>query len=125
MEPTYKWQPPKLPQNWQAIMRDEKTRSMAFKSRDGLTVIISLGIEADSNPWIHLSVSRCKSLPTWDELVKIKELFLGAELCAVQVIPPRSEYVNHHKYCLNIFARMDDRAVPDFRVYLEGFGVTL
>lgn len=121
----YSWQPPQLPQNWRTVMRDDETRSMAFKSRDGLAVIVSLAFEIDNNPWIHLSVSRKKSLPSWNDLVKVKELFLGEELCAVQVIPPRSEYINHHEYCLNIFARMDDRAVPDFRGYLEGFGVTL
>lgn len=120
-----KWQPPVLPPNWRAVMRDDKTRSMGFKSRDGLVVLVFLGVEDDGNPWIHLSVSRRKSLPTWDELVKVKELFLGEEICAVQVIPPRSEYVNHHPYCLNIFARMDKRAVPDFRIYVEGFGLTI
>lgn len=106
-------------------MQDESTRSMGFRARNGLIVIVSYGFESDGNPWIHLSASRKRCLPTWDELVRLKELFLGKEICAVQVIPPRSEYVNHHENCLHLFARMDKRVVPDFRVYLEGFGVTI
>lgn len=72
--------------------------------------------------WWHLSVSRTTRLPTWDELVQAKECFLGVNARAMQIIPPRSEYVNIDPHVLHLFARIDGkRVLPDFR--LEGGGI--
>ncbi|WP_445246329.1 DUF7694 domain-containing protein [Microcoleus sp. OTE_8_concoct_300] len=113
---TVEWNPPtaeELPCNWlvQAIGLD----GGAYKSRDGLIVIISGSIEKDGYSWVHLSLSRKKSVPTWIDLVKVKELFLGADSVAIQILPPRSEWVNVHEFCLHLYQCLDERPVPDFR----------
>ena len=113
---TVEWSPPtaeELPCNWsvQAIGAD----GGAYKSCDGLVVIISCSIEKDGNSWVHLSLSRKKSVPTWIDLVKVKEIFLGAEALALQVLPPRSEWVNVHEFCLHLYQCLEDRPIPDFR----------
>lgn len=64
--------------------------------------------------WVHLSLSHPKRLPTWTELVDAKELFIGLERAAYQVVPPRSQYVNLHPYCLHLWSCLDEDPMPDF-----------
>ncbi|PSB52046.1 hypothetical protein C7B67_08540 [filamentous cyanobacterium Phorm 6] len=120
---TVEWNPPtaeELPCNWSVQAMRYAPASYepdggAYKSRDGLIVIISCSIEKDGNWWVHLSLSRKKSVPTWIDLVKVKEIFLGADALAIQVLPPRSEWVNVHEFCLHLYHCLDQRPIPDFR----------
>ncbi len=80
----------------------------------GLSVILSGEKEADERRWMHASVAAPTRLPTWDELRAVKEWTLGTEAKAIQVIPPRSQYVNLHPYCLHLFACIDGDGLPDF-----------
>lgn len=111
---TANWQPPTdLPQNWRILRKDED--GAAYKSRTGLVVIISCCVERDGKNWVHLSVSKRKQYPSWDEFSQVKDLFLGSESLAIQVLPPRSEWVNDHNYCLHLYQCLDERPTPDFR----------
>ncbi len=78
------------------------------------SVIISGCVELDGKRWIHFSVARKDHLPHWEELVDIKEMFLGRETKAIQVIPPRSQYVNIHPNCLHLWYCVDGDPLPDF-----------
>lgn len=60
-------------------------------------------IASDGGGWEHVSVSRQKSTPSWDEMCFIKDLFWGQEDCVVQFHPPASEYVNVHQHCLHLW----------------------
>jgi hypothetical protein len=84
------WTPPspdQIPQNWRQTRRG--IDGAHYVSRTKLSVIISCCIEADGNHWVHLSVSRRDRLPTWQELNRVKEIFLGTESLALQVLVPR------------------------------------
>ena len=111
---TIGWKPPyNLPQNWRLI--EQRFDGASYRSRTKLAVIISCCIEADDKHWVHLSISHRDRLPTWSELVSAKELFLGKEALAIQVFPPRSQWVNDHPYCLHLYQCLDETPVPDFR----------
>jgi hypothetical protein len=111
---TVSWEPPtNLPENWKVIRYSED--GAAYKNRTGLCVMISCCVESDGKNWVHLSVSKKKAEPTWYELVQVKELFLGEDSLAIQVLPPRSEWVNDHSHCLHLYECLDDRPIPDFR----------
>ena len=113
---TVDWNPPtpeQLPINWS--IKKLGSDGGFYKSRNGLAVIISCCVESDGKNWVHLSVSRKNSIPTWGELVDVKEIFLGKNAVAIQVLPPRSEWVNVHPFCLHLYQCLDDRPVPDFR----------
>ncbi|MHB8484014.1 MAG: DUF7694 domain-containing protein [Nitrospiria bacterium] len=60
-------------------------------------------------PWIHLSISYPNKLPTWDEIVSVRDIFLGNGVEAYQVIPKLVDYVNTHRYCLHLWAPVDGR----------------
>ncbi len=60
-------------------------------------------IVSDELGWEHVSVSRPNRCPTWEEMCLVKDLFWDAEDTVIQFHPPKSEYVNNHKYCLHLF----------------------
>jgi hypothetical protein len=86
---------------------------------DGVKLFAILEVEShdDGRRWAHLSVSaqNPKRIPTWKELRWAKEHFLG-DRRAIQVLPPRSEYINIRPNVLNLYACLDDNPLPDFRM---------
>jgi len=66
--------------------------------------IIFYCISSDQSGWEHVSVSldrnRC---PTWDEMCFVKSLFWDDDDCVIQFHPPKSDYVNIHKYVLHLW----------------------
>lgn len=81
----------------------------------GLYVIVSGCVEGDGRRWIHVSCSRSDRLPSWSDLRKVKDAFIGRERKAIQVLPPASEYVNFHPYVLHLWCCLDGDGLPDFR----------
>lgn len=81
-----------------------------FKPLTNLAVIAS-----DGANWDHVSVSvigkdRC---PTWEEMCFVKNLFWDEDDCIVQFHPPKSEYINNHKYCLHLWRnQLDHHKTP-------------
>lgn len=69
-------------------------------------------IASDGLRWEHVSVhmettERGKKssdrTPTWAEMCRIKNLFWDDEDTVIQYHPPKSEYINNHKYCLHLW----------------------
>lgn len=84
---------------------------------DGELLTIILEVECiDGELWAHLSMSniRAKRVPSWKELRWCKEYFLG-DRKAVQVLPPRAEYVNINPHVLHLYACLERDPLPDFR----------
>ena len=71
---------------------------IAFYNGVRLAFIFSFGMG-----WEHLSVSKHRQLPTWDELCYMKRIFWDDDECCVQYFPAASEYVNNHPNCLHIW----------------------
>ncbi len=80
----------------------------------GLAVIFSVEWH-DNKRWMHLSASRRSRLPTYDDLVWAKKLFIG-DRKAIQVFAPKAEHVNYSAYVLHLWACLDGDGLPDFRV---------
>jgi hypothetical protein len=94
---------------------DDAGGSCWQKLGDELSVIVSESIERDGRVWLHVSMSRPTRLPTWSDMRRVKDAFIGKERKAIQVFPPDSEYVNQHPYCLHLFCCLDGDVLPDFR----------
>jgi LmbE family N-acetylglucosaminyl deacetylase len=85
-----------------------------FRLRDvRLAAILEVEVHAEQL-WAHLSVSAPARVPSWAELRWAKEHFLG-DRKAISVMPPRSEYINHHPHVLHLFASLERDPLPDFR----------
>lgn len=81
-----------------------------------IRVICTAHVYGDGKRWMHVSFSRPDRIPTWADLRKVKDTFIGLERLAVQVFPRQSEYVNLHKYVLHLWSCLDGDPTPDFRV---------
>ena len=69
--------------------------------KNGITYRIQA---SDGLGWEHVSVSlSVKRCTDWEEMCMIKDLFWDEDDCVVQFHPPKSEYVNYHKYCLHLW----------------------
>jgi hypothetical protein len=102
-----------LPPNWRVVQVGVDGVSWRSDSL-GIAVIMSGATEQDGKRWLHLSLSRKSRLPSWDDVRLVKNLFLGRERLAVQVLPPESRYINIHPHVLHLWSCMDGDAVPDF-----------
>lgn len=102
-----------LPEAWQvaSVAMDGVKWRLAF---DGRTVIMSGAVELDGKRWLHVSTAHPRRLPTWAEFAEVKDVFIGRERYAVQVMPPRSEHVSIHPNCLHWFSCVDGHPLPDF-----------
>lgn len=101
-----------IPYGWRKF--DFSEDSCAWRHVDGLCVIGTVSIELDGLVWAHLSASHPKRLPSWNDMVAVKEIFLGPERKAINVIPPRKEYVNISPNVHHLFACLTGDPLPDF-----------
>jgi hypothetical protein len=97
---------------WQPLQSTEDGAS--YESSDGLCVIVSADVELDGKRWLHVSCSRKDRLPSWNDLRRVKDLFIGMSRTAVQVLPRQEKYVNVHPRVLHLFTCLDDDPLPDF-----------
>lgn len=64
----------------------------------------ALVVVADANPdagWDHVSVSRQKRTPNWQEMEHIARLFFRPDETWVQYHVPASDHINVHPNCLH------------------------
>jgi hypothetical protein len=98
-----------LPAGWRRA-----PNSNHFFSGDGLLIIASAELIAGER-WWHVSLARPNRLPSWDDIRKVKDVFVGRQNTAVSVLPSEDNYVNHHNFCLHIWRCLDREIVPDMR----------
>ena len=102
----------RMPESWQLINRS--LDGFMAASKVGLKVMLSGCREDDGKLWMHLSVSRDRIVPNWEQMVAVKNIFLGEDALAVQVFPRKANYINIHKYVLHLWCCLDSDPVPDF-----------
>lgn len=51
----------------------------------------------------HLSISRENRLPSWEEVRDARYELVPDEATMALLLPPRSEYVNVHEFCLQLY----------------------
>ena len=79
--------------------------AFAIPGKETPTAAFLRVIASDGMGWEHVSVSvfgedRC---PTWEEMEFVCRLFWNTDECVMQLHPPRSEWINQHKYCLHLW----------------------
>lgn len=103
-----------LDPRWLSVMPPMRgLRAWANRS-EHLTVICSAAPYDDGLWWIHFSMSGKRVLPSWEQLIRAKEAILGTESKAIQVLAPRSQWVNIHPNCLHLWVCLGKDPLPDF-----------
>ena len=103
-----------LPAGWE--LREEYANARIYK-RDAPAPLLVIAEVAEyaGRLWLHVSASSAERIPTWEELKGVKDLFVGRERLALQVLPPASEYVNINPRVLHLWSALEGpRPVPDF-----------
>lgn len=104
--------PTELGYRWDVFSRSKA--GMTAICKNGLVVMMSGCTEMDDKRWLHLSVSREDRIPNWDEIVYVKETFLGKDTEGIVKLAPRSQWVNLMPYCMHIWHCVDGEVTPDF-----------
>lgn len=83
---------------------------------DPLCAIVTVDLYGEAvdgaGAWLHMSCSRARRMPTWDDLVLAREELGFGERIFVQLLPPVKYWLNIHNYCLHVFHRLDAETVP-------------
>lgn len=104
------------------IVLEQNPDTIAFGTyvepcKDPLRAIVSIDLydrfDAGAGHWLHLSVSRERRLPTWGDLVRARDALGYQDRCFVQLVPPRSHWLNVHSHTLHLLHRLDAPTVPD------------
>lgn len=84
---------------WDNITEDGMSGYIFLPHWSG-TVIVSTGAG-----WEHISVApKRKSLvPSWEDMCFIKDLFFKENEAAIQIHPPKADYVNNMPNCLHLW----------------------
>lgn len=86
-----------------------------FRSKYGLAVLMGAEMFSDGSVWLHVSLSRRSRLPDWQDVREVKDVFVGDDRAAVQVLPSKAEYVNHNPHVLHMWSPVHGSQLPDFR----------
>lgn len=109
-----------LPASWRETQEswgEEAGRvyQRVYRKTTGLLVLISCALQDDGKRWLHVSVSRSDTkIPDWQTMSEVKNLFIGAERTALQVMPPKSKHVNIHPGVMHLWYCLDGDVTPDF-----------
>ena len=104
------WSPPRPhgPDGW-VFLNDAEPASL----------IVSCAPHGGDGEWIHASIARPDSMPTYEDVKLLHAAVFGARW-AYQVFAPPDEHVNIHAYALHLWGRLDGQpALPNFT---EGLG---
>ena len=75
--------------------------------RGALRVLRSIATMTDGSHWLHVSLSKPKEDPSWEQMVLVKQQFIGDDAYAIMVLPPRGNHVNLHHHCFQWWAWID------------------
>lgn len=92
----------------------------ALRERGGLRVLIDVSFKADDRAWLHVSVSRAKYPPSWDDLKRVKRDFIGDQNVAVMVFPAAEDFVNIHPNCHHLWHCVDGETICNFTGEIAG-----
>lgn len=75
--------------------------------RGHLYVLRSLATMSNGSKYCHVSVSTKNRHPTWEEMVLVRDQFIGLDTEAVLVLPPKVFHVNVHAHCFHWWSRVN------------------
>lgn len=81
--------------------------SVMQNQNDVLRVIATVEPLIGEEWWLHVSFSRSDRLPSWEDLKYVKEVLIGKDKLAVQLLPREDDYLNVHPYTLHLYRRVN------------------
>lgn len=101
-------------------VQERKADGVHIQHVSGLSVIASVAKEDDGKYWLHVSMSYINKMPSYKELVQIKELLIGVEEYAIMIFPTKQYHVNLLPTCLHLFHCLEGYPLPEFSGFVKG-----
>lgn len=79
----------------------------SIQDRKPVKVIFSRGFYG----WDHVSISKQKHPPSWNEMCWLKGLFFEDDETVMELHPPKGEWISNHDNCLHLW-RPVDHTIP-------------
>ena len=115
---TQKYSPSVMPLGWEKLSVGHDSQFFGqswYVRKDGLKVIFTAdNIQGDGKTWLHVSMSRQKRLPSYEDMQDVKALFIGKDRQALQIFPAESKHINIHPFCLHLWCAVEGDGLPDF-----------
>lgn len=73
---------------------------------NGFLVVKAMGLAvmfSDGEGWQHVSVSRRKRNPSYEDMCWAKDQFWSDDVCVMQLHVPAEDHVNCHPHCLHLW----------------------
>lgn len=84
----------------------ESERSEFFYELNDVLFLVS-ALNFKNGLWEHVIMTPMYRCPKYEEMCKLKDIFWNTDEIALQVHPPKSEYINIHPYALHLWRRND------------------
>jgi hypothetical protein len=68
----------------------------------------TLMVGQENGLW-HISIANQKRYPSWDELKFVRYRFCPDDITMVMILPPKSDYVDLHKWCFHLWEIKDEK----------------
>ena len=81
----------------------------------GLLVLVSVATKNDGHKVLHVSLSRRSRIPSWEDVKRVKNAFIGEDKEAYHVIPSMDDYINMHQFCLHLWHELDETEAANAR----------
>lgn len=123
LRPETRWRPLEVPRALRDCERGGLVNLGVYLEpvkRDPLKLIATIEPYDNAGHWLHLSVSRQARMPDWGDLVMARDAMGYREWLFVQILAPRSAWLNVHQYCLHLWHRLDTDTIPPAVWYQEG-----
>lgn len=85
-----------------------------FGRGKGMLVLADVAVKDDGKLWYHVSFSRSKQIPDYDDRAYIKQVWFGDNRWAFELLPEASNHVNFHPNCLHLWHCLEGRPFPEF-----------
>ena len=101
--------PEKYDQYRQPLRGDYGNRTNGFVAikQKGVGIQFSNG-----DGWEHVSVSRRSSMPTYEDMCWVKDLFWSNDVCVMQLHVPKDDHINYHPFCLHLWRPINGEEIP-------------
>jgi hypothetical protein len=96
---------------WDVVNRAWRVKRGVF--RNGL--ILASVATYEHQVWYHVSFSLKDKVPTYEQMMFVKEAMFSPSNKVIQVLPARSEHYNLHLDCLHLWTCLEGDRLPDFR----------
>lgn len=111
------------PLNWEYLRTPNTSEVMLglgyfrrIEAGDRLCAMVTVDLYEKGEPgagqWLHLSVTRQRRMPSWEDLVCAREELGYKDFVFIQLLPPTKHWLNVHAFCLHLFTRLDTETVP-------------